>query len=107
VEIEGVIGKFGVPGVNWTGERMVELCVDSGLIVGNAWFKKKRVNEYIWLKDRGTDVTLMDWVPVDKRLKGRHENVNVLRNCGGIVSSDHFLVVARTRWGGTRYEKRE
>jgi exonuclease III len=26
MEMEGVIGKFGVPGVNWAGERMVEFC---------------------------------------------------------------------------------
>jgi hypothetical protein len=26
MEMEGVIGKFGVPGVNWAGEIMVQFC---------------------------------------------------------------------------------
>jgi hypothetical protein len=44
--IEGLIGKFGVPGVNWASERMVEFCAEAVLIVGNTWFKKKLVNTY-------------------------------------------------------------
>lgn len=109
VEMEGVIGKFGVPGVNWAGERMVEFCAESGLIVGNTWFKKKLVNKYTWLRDNGTDEALMDWVLVDKRLKGRLEDVNVLRSWGGVIGSDHFLVVARMCWGerGMKSERKK
>jgi hypothetical protein len=36
-------------------------------------------------------------VLVDKRFKDRLEDVNVLSSWGGIISSDHFLVVARRR----------
>jgi hypothetical protein len=56
VEVEEVIGKFGVPGVNWAGRRMVQFCTEAGLLAGNTWFKKKRVNKYIWLRDNG------DWM---------------------------------------------
>jgi hypothetical protein len=94
VEMEGVIGMFEGPGVNWAGERMVEFCAESSLIVGNMWFKKKIVNKYERVRDRGTDEALMDWVLVDKRLKGRQEDVNVLSSCLSIVDNDHFLVVA-------------
>jgi endonuclease/exonuclease/phosphatase family metal-dependent hydrolase len=47
----------------------------------------------------------MDWVLVDKRLKGRLEDVNVLNSWGCVIGSDHFLVVARVCWGRTRCEK--
>jgi hypothetical protein len=33
VEMKGVIGQSGVPGVNWAGERMVDFCAEYGLIV--------------------------------------------------------------------------
>jgi hypothetical protein len=36
-------------------------------------------------------------VLVDNRLKDRMEDVNVLRSWGGIIGSDHFIVVARRR----------
>jgi hypothetical protein len=49
VEMEEAIVKFGVPGVNWAGRRMVQLCTEAGLIAGNALFKK-RVNKYTWLR---------------------------------------------------------
>jgi hypothetical protein len=44
---------------------------------GNTWFKKKLVNKYTWLRDSGTDEVLIDWVLVEKRLKGKLD-VNVL-----------------------------
>jgi hypothetical protein len=74
------IGKCGVPLVNWAGERMVEFCAESGLIVGIIWFKKKLVNKYTWLRNNRTNQAFMDWVMVDKKLKGRLEDVNVLRS---------------------------
>ena len=27
-EVEGVVGKFGVPGVNETGEKLLDMCVE-------------------------------------------------------------------------------
>jgi hypothetical protein len=75
--------------------------------VENTWFKKKLVNKYTWLRDRRTDDALMDWMLVDKRLKGRLEDVNVMRRWRGVIGSDHFLVVARIRCEGTMYDKRE
>jgi hypothetical protein len=57
------------------------------------------------LRDSGTDEVVMDWALVDKRLRGRLEDVNVLRIGGGIIGSGHFLVVAKMLWGGMRYEK--
>jgi hypothetical protein len=41
LELEEVIGKFGVPGVNWAGRRMVQFCTEAGLLARNKWFKKK------------------------------------------------------------------
>jgi hypothetical protein len=60
-------------------------------------------------KYNGTDEALMDWVLVDKRLKGRLEDVNVLRSSGGVIGSDHFLLVARMCWGerGMKSERKK
>jgi hypothetical protein len=49
----------------------------------------------------------MDWVLVDKRLKGSLKDVNVLRSWGGVIGSDNFLVVAKMCWKITRYERKE
>jgi hypothetical protein len=105
--MEEVIGKFGVPGVNWGGGRMVQFCTEACLHAGNTWFKKKRMNKYTSLRDNGVDEALMDWVLVDKRLKGSLKDVNVLRSWGGVIRSDHFPVVAKLCWKRKRYERQE
>ena len=38
--IEGIVGRHGVPGRNESGERLLEMCVEKELVVGNSWFKK-------------------------------------------------------------------
>jgi putative component of membrane protein insertase Oxa1/YidC/SpoIIIJ protein YidD len=46
---------------------MVQFRTESGLIEGNTWFNKKRVNKCTCLRNNGVDEALMDWVLVDKR----------------------------------------
>ena len=41
--IEGVLGSYGVPGVNESGERLLYMCMEKELTVGNSFFKKKNV----------------------------------------------------------------
>ena len=38
--IEGIVGRQGVPGRNESGERLLEMCTEQELVVGNSWFKK-------------------------------------------------------------------
>ena len=39
-EVEGVIGKYGVPSENNSGERLIDVCVEQELVIGNNFFKK-------------------------------------------------------------------
>ena len=41
--IEGIVGRHGVPGRNESGERLLEMCAEQELVVGNSWFKKNDV----------------------------------------------------------------
>ena len=38
-EIEGAVGKYGVPGENESGERLLDMCVEQELVIGNNVFK--------------------------------------------------------------------
>ena len=63
--IEGIVGQHGVPGRNESGERLLEMCAEQGLVVGNSWFKKNDVYKYTWLRmaeGRVEDKALMDCV---------------------------------------------
>ena len=49
-EVEGVVGKYGVPGENESGERQLDMCVEQELVIGNSFFKKKGINKYTWIR---------------------------------------------------------
>ena len=110
VEIDGVIGKFGVPGVNESGMRLVELCMERELLIGNTCFKKRMIHKYTWERvgnGRLIDRALMDYFIVSKHMRGRLTDVNVLRGVAGGMS-DHFLVEGRMKVrGGYRKVERK
>ena len=45
--IEGIVGRHGVPGRNETGERLLEMCAEQELVVGN--IQEKDVYKSTWL----------------------------------------------------------
>ena len=95
-EVEGVVGKYGVPGENESGERSLDMCVEQELVIGNSFFKKKGINKYTWIRvanGRVIERALMDYVLITKRMVGRLKDVHVFRGVA-VGMSDHFLVEA-------------
>ena len=104
-EVEGVVGKYGVPGENESGERLLDMCVEQELVIGNSFFKKKGINKYTWIRvanGRVIERALMDYVLITKRMVGRLKDVHVFRGVAAGMS-DHFLVKAEVvvakEWG--------
>ena len=99
-ELEGVAGKYGVSGENESGERLLDMCVEQELAIGNSFFKKKEINKYTWIRvanGRVIEKALMDYVLITKRMVGRLKDVHVFRGVAAGMS-DHFLVEAK-EWG--------
>ena len=68
-EVEGVVGKYGVPGVNESGERLLDMCVEQELVIGNSCFKKKWMNKFTWIRvanGRVIERALMDYVLITR-----------------------------------------
>ena len=94
--IEGIVGQHGVPGRNESGERLLKMCAEQELVVGNSLFKKNYVYKYTWLrmaKGSVIDRALMDYMLLPKRMIGRLLDVKVWRGEGRGMS-DYFLVEA-------------
>ena len=67
MEIDGVIEKFGVTKVNECGERMIEMCCELGLLIGNTCLKKRRLHKYTYedvREGRVVEMALMDYIVV-------------------------------------------
>ena len=63
--MEGIVERHGLPRRNESGERLLEMCAEQELAVGNTWFKKNDVYKYTWLRmaeGRVVDKALMDYV---------------------------------------------
>ena len=96
-KLEGVTGGYGVPVVNESGENLLSMCIENGLVVGNSFFKKKNINKYTWVRvERGRVVesALMDYVLIQREMTGRLKDVHVYRGVAAGMS-DHFLVEAK------------
>ena len=52
ISVLGVVGKYGVPGRNESGVKLLELCMEQELVVGNTLFKKD-INKYTWCRVAG------------------------------------------------------
>ena len=96
---DGVLGKHGVPGVNENGERLVEMCTERRMIIGNTWFKKRMIHKYTREGENGQERSLIDYVLVDEKSKSLLEDVNVYRGAAGGMS-DHYLVEAKVKMKG-------
>ncbi len=92
-EIGGVVGKYGVEGVNENGQYLVNICTERGLILWNTSFQHNMIRRYTWA--RGNDRSLIDYIAVDNRLRREVEDAKVVR--GMFSGSDHFAVVGKVR----------
>ena len=48
--IEGIVGQHEMTGRNESGKRLLEMCAEQELLVGNSWFKKIDVHKYTWCR---------------------------------------------------------
>ena len=109
LQIENVVGMYGVPGTNESGEQLVGMCMEHELVIGNTWFRKKDINKFTWIRvndGRIVDRALMDYVIVNKSARGRLLDVHVLRGAAGGMS-DHFLVEGRVKVSWKKWMRNE
>ena len=96
-EIEGIVGKWGVPGMNENGEYLVDVCAERGLFLANTFFEHKMIHRYTWRRRDAEEEQkgLIDYIAVDERLKKDVMDAKVVR--GLFQGSDHFAVLAEVR----------
>ena len=50
--IEGIVGQYGVPERNESGERLLEMCAEQELVVLTVCSRKKNVHKCTWVSDK-------------------------------------------------------
>lgn len=79
------MGNTEFHGLNENGEKLLEMCSEKRLSVGNTWFQKKLIQKYTREEGNGQETNLT--VLVDERNK-RLEDVNVYMGAAGGVHTN-------------------
>ena len=106
-EVDGIVGKWGVPGVNENGECLVDLCSERGLFLSNTYFEHKLIHRYTWRRVGGNEEQkgLIDYIAVDERLRKDVIDARVVR--GMFLDSDHCNTNKSEAAGGLEMKRRE
>ena len=90
---EDVMGKFGHGKMNRRGERLIEFCRDSDLVITNTLFKHRPRRKTSWTSPDGKTKNLIDYILVSRRWKT--SVLNTVTLAGGDFDSDHSLVMSK------------
>ena len=98
VEIERIVGKWGVDGVNENGEHLVGLCAERRMFLANTFFQHKQIHRFTWCRAEGSSreqKSLIDYVVLDESMRRWVQDARVVR--GLFEGSDHRAVVVKMR----------
>lgn len=88
-----VVGQFGEETVNDNGKRLINLCKEHALCVGNTIFSHKNIHKYTRIDPARNIQSVIDLVVVKKERRVKLNDVRVYRQpeCG----TDHHMVVSK------------
>ena len=65
-KVEGVVGKFGESGTNENERKLIELCMEKKLSVGNTFFEKRVIHRVTWASGEDDCKSLLDLIVVQE-----------------------------------------
>jgi len=99
--VKGIVGPFGVPGLNDSGERVMDFCAERELCIANTFFKHKDIHKFTFVGRArgGVNKSMIDYVMVRKEMLRDVCDVLSVRGLGGGLS-DHMIVLCKMRMKG-------
>jgi hypothetical protein len=93
----GSLGSYGGERTrNTNGERLIDFCIDNGLLIGNTFFNHKQIHK-ITCEGEGRDVkSITDYILYPVELGYVFKDVKVIRSTE--LSTDHRQVVTDMRF---------
>ena len=74
-ESSGVIGKFGLGIGNEVGQRLIEFCQESSLVIANTLFQQHKRNLYTWTSPDGQHRNQIDYIICSQRWRSSIQSV--------------------------------
>ena len=100
-EIDKIVGKYGIDGMNENGEMLINICAERCLFLANTFFEHKLIHRFTWVGVGGREgqKSMIDFIAADERIRADVVDAKVVR---GLFSgaSDHFPVLMKVRTRG-------
>ena len=94
-ETPGVTGKFGFGVRNEAGQRLVEFCQESTLVIENTFFQQHKRRLYTWTSPDGQHRNQIDSILCSQRWRSSLQSAKT--RLGADCGSDHELLIAKFR----------
>ena len=92
-ETPEVIGKFGMGVQNEAGQRLIEFCQESSLVIANTLFEQHKRRPYTWTSPDGQHRNQIDYILCSQRQRSSIQSAKV--RLGSDCDSDHELLIAK------------
>ena len=87
----GVIGKFGLGVQHEAGQRLIEFCQETALVIANTLFQQYKRRPYTWTSPDGQHQNQIDYIPCSQRWRSSIQSAKT--RLGADCGSGHELLV--------------
>ena len=94
-EIPGVTGKFGLGLRNEAGQRLIEFCQETALVIANTLFQQHKRRLYTWTSPDGQHPNQIDYILCSQRWRSSIQSAKT--RPGADCGSDHEFLIAKFR----------
>ena len=90
---ERAMGKRGYGVINYSGERLVDFCLNNNCVIGGTIFERRYIHKLTWKSPDGRTSNQIDHIIINGKWCRSLQDVRVCR--GTDIYSDYYLVTAR------------
>ena len=94
-EIPGVTGKFSLGVQNEAGQRLIEFCQETSLVIANTLFQQHKRRLYTWTLPDGQHQNQIDYILCSQRWRSSIQSAKT--RLGADCGLDHELLTAKFR----------
>ena len=90
---ETCMGKEAMGERNNNGQRLIDLCLENGLVIGGSVFQHKTIHKTTWNSPDNKTKNQIDHIAINQKWRRSMKDVKAIR--GADVGSDHNLVLCK------------
>ena len=94
-ETPGVTGKFGLGVQNEAGQKLIDFCQETALVIANTLFQQHRRRLYTWTSPDGQYRNQIDYIHCSQRWRSSIQSAKT--RPGADCGSDRELLIAKFR----------